>query len=44
MTLGVTLLIEQDRPLTGRPKVKVQVTQSCPTLFHPVDYTVHGNL
>ena len=24
--------------------VKVQVPQSCPTLFHPMDYTVHGIL
>ena len=23
---------------------KVQVTQSCPTLYDPVDYTVHGIL
>ena len=25
-------------------KVKVKVTQSCPTLCHPMDYTVHGIL
>ena len=25
-------------------KVKVKVTQSCPTLCDPVDYTVHGIL
>ena len=25
-------------------KVKVKVTQSCPTLCSPVDYTVHGTL
>ena len=25
-------------------KVKVKVTQSCPTLFDPMDYTVHGIL
>ena len=25
-------------------KVKVKVTQSCLTLYNPVDYTVHGIL
>ena len=25
-------------------KVKVEVTQSCPTLCNPMDYTVHGTL
>ena len=25
-------------------KVKVKVTQSCPTLCNPMDYTVHGIL
>ena len=25
-------------------KVKVKVTQFCPTLSHPMDYTVHGIL
>ena len=25
-------------------KVKVKVTQSCPTLCDPIDYTVHGIL
>ena len=25
-------------------KVKLQVTQSCPTLCNPIDYTVHGIL
>ena len=25
-------------------KVKVKVAQSCPTLFDPMDYTVHGIL
>ena len=25
-------------------KVKVKVTQSCPTLCEPMDYTVHGIL
>ena len=25
-------------------KVKVKVTQSCPTLYDPMDYTVHGIL
>ena len=25
-------------------KVKVKVAQSCPTLFDPTDYTVHGIL
>ena len=25
-------------------KVKVKVTQSCPTLFDPMDYTVYGIL
>ena len=25
-------------------KVKVKVTQSCPTLYNPMDYTVHGIL
>ena len=25
-------------------KMKVKVTQSCPTLCDPVDYTVHGIL
>ena len=25
-------------------KVKVKVAQSCPTLWHPMDYTVHGIL
>ena len=25
-------------------KMKVKVTQSCPTLCHPMDYTVHGIL
>ena len=24
--------------------MKVQLTQSCPTLCHPMDYTVHGIL
>ena len=24
--------------------MKVKVTQSCPTLFDPIDYTVHGIL
>ena len=24
-------------------KVKVKVTQLCPTLCNPIDYTVHGN-
>ena len=27
-----------------KKKVKVKVTQSCPTLFDPMDYTVHGIL
>ena len=26
------------------PKVKVKVTQQCPTLCYPMDYTVHGIL
>ena len=31
-------------PILGIPIVKVKVAQSCPTLCHPVDYTVHGIL
>ena len=31
-------------PILGIPIAKVKVTQSCPTLCHPVDYTVHGVL
>ncbi|CAI9178722.1 unnamed protein product [Rangifer tarandus platyrhynchus] len=32
-------------PLPSTPlKVKVKVTQSCPTLCNPMDYTVHGIL
>ena len=27
-----------------KPKVKVKVAQSCPTLCDPTDYTVHGIL
>ena len=27
---------------TQREKKKVKVTQSCPTLCDPMDYTVHG--
>ena len=30
--------------LCFRRKVKVKVTQSCPTLCYPTDYTVHGIL
>ena len=30
--------------LSKRKKVKVKVTQSCPTLCNPMDYTVHGIL
>ena len=29
---------------TGQVKVTVKVTQSCPTLCDPMDYTVHGIL
>ena len=29
---------------TGSGKVKVKVTQSCPTLCDPMDYTIHGIL
>ena len=28
----------------GSREVKVKVTQLCPTLFNPMDYTVHGIL
>ena len=28
----------------GKPKVKVKVTQLCPTLWNPIDYTFHGIL
>ena len=31
-------------PLAFRVEMKVKVTQSCPTLCDPVDYTVHGIL
>ena len=27
-----------------RASVKVKVAQSCPTLYNPMDYTVHGIL
>ena len=27
-----------------KPKVKVKVAQSCPTVCDPIDYTVHGIL
>ena len=30
--------------LNGQIKVKVEVTQSCPALCNPMDYTVHGIL
>ena len=30
--------------LSKRKKVKVKVTQSCPTLCNPMDYTVHESL
>ena len=28
----------------SKVRVKVQVAQSCPTLYDPMDYTVHGIL
>ena len=31
-------------PVPWRPQVKMKVTQSCPTLCNPMDYTVHGIL
>ena len=30
--------------MSVKVKVKVKVTQLCPTLCHPMDYTVHGIL
>ena len=30
--------------MVAENKVKVKVTQSCPTLRDPIDYTVHGIL
>ena len=41
----VPLALEGKALTTGPPvKVKVQVTQSCPTLCDPMDYIVHGIL
>ena len=31
-------------PCCRHVKVKVKVTQSCPTLYDPMDHTVHGIL
>ena len=33
-----------EAPLNSKLKVKVKVTQLCPTLCDPMDYTVHGIL
>ena len=35
---------ESRRQVQSRDAVKVKVTQSCPTLCYPMDYTVHGIL
>ena len=35
---------EEKNSEVSRRKVKVQVSQSCPTLCSPIDYTVHGIL
>ena len=35
---------DTDSWYTFRLKVKVKVTQSCPTLYNPMDYMVHGIL
>ena len=36
--------ISQECPVKHFKKVKVKVSQSCPTLCDPMDYTVHGIL
>ena len=46
----IILKLSEERNFTGkldsfvRLEVKVKVTQSCPTLCNPTDYTVHGVL
>ena len=35
---------EEKNSEISKSKVKVQVSQSCPTLCNPIDYTVHGIL
>ena len=46
--LSVSLVINTKLPPTShhanKVKVKVHVTQSCPTLCDPMDYRVHGVL
>ena len=34
----------QNLTMAGICQVKVKVAQSCPTLYDPMDYTVHGIL
>ena len=41
-TEKVKQLAELIQPESGKKKVKVKATQSCPTLCDPMDYTVHG--
>ena len=42
---SISIRVQPDSKTSGRyVKVKVKAAQSCPTLFDPVDYTVHGIL
>jgi len=42
---SISIRIQPDSKTSSRyVKVKVKAAQSCPTLFDPVDYTVHGIL
>ena len=36
--------VEKHREINKELKMKVKVTQLCPTLCDPMDYTVHGIL
>ena len=36
--------VELEELSVPKAKVKVKVTQSCPTLCNPMDFTVHGIL
>ena len=40
----VCVLLNTDVSPYAESKVKVKVTQSCPTLCNPMDYTIHGIL
>ena len=44
-TIGIkVVLVQSILYTTYRGKVKMKVTQSCPTLCDPMDYIVHGIL